>query len=68
MQGGEVHTGFSGGGNPRERDHFEDLSVCGAMILKWIFRKCDGNAWFGLMTHEDRLPALVGAVMNLWML
>ena len=27
------------GGNPRERNHLEDPSVDGRIILRWIFRK-----------------------------
>jgi hypothetical protein len=32
-----------------ERDHFEDLSVEGRIILKWILKKWDGEAWTGLL-------------------
>jgi hypothetical protein len=34
-------------GNLRERDHFEDPSVDGRIILRWIFRKWDMGAWTG---------------------
>ena len=37
---GERYTGFLWG-NLRERDHMQDPSVDGKMILRWIFRKCD---------------------------
>jgi hypothetical protein len=30
-------------GNPRERVHFEVTGVDGSIILKWIFKKCDGG-------------------------
>jgi hypothetical protein len=36
-------------GNPRERDHLEGLDVDGRIILKWIFRKWNGEAWTGLI-------------------
>jgi hypothetical protein len=45
---GEVHTGFWWG-DLRERDHLEDLRIDWRIILKWIFKKCDGEAWSGLL-------------------
>jgi hypothetical protein len=36
--GGELHTKFWWD-NLGERNHLEDLSVEGRMILKWIFKK-----------------------------
>jgi len=44
----EVHIGFWWG-DLRERNHFEDLGVDGSIVLKWIFKKCDGEAWTGLL-------------------
>jgi len=38
-----VHTGF------REGDDMEDLDVDGRIILKWILKKQDGEAWTGLI-------------------
>jgi hypothetical protein len=35
-------------GKPEGRDHLEDPSVDGRIILKWIFRKWDG-VWTGLI-------------------
>jgi len=62
---GEVYTGFWCG-NPRERDHLEGPSVDGRIILRWIFRKWDGDMdWIDLAQDEDRLRALVNAVMSL---
>jgi hypothetical protein len=39
---GEVHAGFSWG-DRKERDHLKDLGESGSAILKWIFRKWDGD-------------------------
>jgi hypothetical protein len=39
---GEVRTG-SWWGDLRERDHLEDLGVDRRTILKWIFKKWDGE-------------------------
>jgi hypothetical protein len=45
---GEVYTGFWWV-NARERDHLEDSSIDGKIILRWIFRKWDVGAWTGLI-------------------
>jgi hypothetical protein len=44
---GQVHTGIWRG-NLWERGHFDDPSIDGMIILRWIFRKWDG-AWTGLI-------------------
>jgi hypothetical protein len=45
---GEVHTGFWWG-DLREIVRLQDLGVEGRIILKWIFKMCDGDAWTGLI-------------------
>jgi hypothetical protein len=45
---GEVHTGFRWG-DLRERDHLEDLGISGRIILKWIIKTLNGDAWIGLI-------------------
>jgi len=37
-------------GDLRERDHVEDLGADGRTILKWIFKKRDGETWNGLIS------------------
>jgi hypothetical protein len=61
-----VHTGFWRG-NLRERDHLEDPSVGGRIILRWIFRKWDvlGMDLIELTYDRDRWRALVNGVMIL---
>ena len=41
-------TGFWWG-NLRERDNSEDTGLDGRIILRWIFRTCDGKVSTGLM-------------------
>jgi len=36
-------------GNLRERDHLEDPGIDGRIILRWIFKKWDVEAWTGSM-------------------
>jgi hypothetical protein len=43
-----VHTGFRWG-DLKERDHLEDLGIDRRIILKWIFKKWDGEALTGLI-------------------
>jgi hypothetical protein len=57
----EVYTGFWWG-NLNERDHLEEPSVDGRIILRWIFGKWEG-AGTGLIWLRWRAP--VNAVMNL---
>jgi len=35
-------------GDPSKRAHLEDLGIDGSVILKWIFKRWDGEAWTGL--------------------
>jgi hypothetical protein len=43
-----------------------DPGVDRRIILKWIFRKCDGGMdWIELAQDRDRWQTLVNAVMNL---
>jgi len=34
-------------GNPEGRDHFEDPTADGRIILRWILRKWDVGVWTG---------------------
>ena len=44
----KVHTKIWWG-DLRERDRSEDVGVDGRVILKWTFKKSDGEAWTGLI-------------------
>jgi hypothetical protein len=44
----EVRTGFSWE-NRRKRADLEDLAVDWRIILKWITKKWDGEAWTGFI-------------------
>jgi len=53
-------------GNLRGREHLEDPGVFGRLILRWIFRKWNGDMdWIDLAQDRDRWQALVNAAMNL---
>jgi len=41
-------------GDTRERDHLEDLGI-DSIMLKWIFKECDGGGmeWIGLAEDRD---------------
>jgi hypothetical protein len=44
----------------------EDAGVDGRIILKWIFKKCNGGMdWIDMAQDRDRWRAVVSAVMNL---
>jgi len=45
---GEVHTAFWWG-DVTERDRLENMGVDGTIVVKWIFKKWDGEAWTGLI-------------------
>jgi hypothetical protein len=61
-----VHTGFWWG-KPEGKRHLEDLGIDGRIILKWIFKKWDGEGmdWIDLAQDRERWQALVNVVMNL---
>ena len=53
-------------GKPEGKNHLEDPGVDARIILRWIFRKCDGGMdWIDLAQIRDRWRALVKALMNL---
>jgi hypothetical protein len=44
-----VTTSSDFGWDLKERDHLKDVSVDGRIVFKRIFKKCDGEAWIGLI-------------------
>jgi hypothetical protein len=53
-------------GNLKEGDHFEDPSVDGLIILRWIFRKWNGGLdWIDLAQDRNSWRVFVLAVMDL---
>ena len=49
-----MHTEFWWG-NLKERDHLEDISVDGRVILKWVIKKWDGDFdWINLGYDKDK--------------
>jgi hypothetical protein len=66
MGDGEVHTEFWWG-DVTERDRLENIGVDGTIMIKWIFKKWDGEAWTGLIWPRIGTGHRhVNAVMNLW--
>lgn len=54
------------GGKLTEIDHWEDLDLDVAIILKWIFNEYDGDMnWIDVVQDRNMCRILVNTVMNL---
>jgi hypothetical protein len=66
---GERRSSYRGfmWGNLRERVRLEDPGIDERIILKWIYKKLNGESmyWIDLVQNRDRWQAVVNAVMNL---
>jgi hypothetical protein len=52
-------------GNLRERDHLGDPGIDAKIILRCIFKKCNGGMdWIDTVQDRDRRRALENVVMN----
>ena len=52
-------------GNLREKDDLENSGVDGRIILKLIYKKCDGDVErIDMAQYRDRCRALLNAVVN----
>jgi hypothetical protein len=53
-----------GWGDRRKGCHFENLGVERRIILKWIFKKWNGEAWTVFIQLKDRWRARVNVFIN----
>jgi len=53
-------------GDTRKRHHLEDLGI-DSIMLKWIFKRCDGGGtdWIGLTEDRGSRSSFVNVAMNL---
>jgi hypothetical protein len=55
-------------GKPKGKDHLEDQNVGGRMGSEWILGRLALGVWIGFDWLRDWWQAVVGAVMNFWVL